>query len=68
MRMAGWVLPLSFSAALLTGCERLTKSPHAAGAERTNTFFTAFEERSPRYLAPTASYAIDETPYTYSVY
>ncbi len=68
MRLASWLLLLSFTAALLSGCERLTNSPHAAGAERTNTFFTAFEERSPRYLDPTASYAIDETPFTYSVY
>ena len=68
MRLASWLLPLGFSAAALSGCDRLTNSPHAAGAERTNTFFTAFEERSPRYLDPTASYAIDETPFTYSVY
>lgn len=58
-----------FAAALLAGgCERITNSPHAAGAERTNTFFTAFQERSPKYLDPTASYALDETPYTYSIY
>ncbi len=68
MRLASWLLLLSFTAAVLPGCDRLTNSPHAAGAEQTNTFFTAFEERSPRYLDPTASYAIDETPYTYSVY
>ena len=68
MRLANWLLPLGFTIAVLSGCERLTNSPHAAGAERTNTFFTAFEERSPRYLDPTASYAIDETPYTYAVY
>ena len=68
MRLANWLLPLGFTTAVLSGCERLTNSPHAAGAEKTNTFFTAFEERSPRYLDPTASYAIDETPYTYAVY
>jgi ABC-type transport system substrate-binding protein len=53
---------------LAVGCERVTNSPHAAGAESTNTFFTAFQERSPKYLDPTASYALDETPYTYSIY
>jgi len=68
MRLARWLVPLSLTAAVLSGCERVTNSPHAAGAEQTNTFFTSFEERSPRYLDPTASYAIDETPYTYSVY
>ena len=67
MRLVNWLLALGVIAAL-AGCNRLTNSPHAPGAERTNTFFTAFEERSPRYLDPTASYAIDETPFTYSVY
>ena len=67
MRLQGWLLlvAVAFTA---SGCDRITNSPHATGAEKTNTFFTAFEERSPRYLDPTASYAIDETPYTYSVY
>ncbi|HKO69061.1 MAG TPA: ABC transporter substrate-binding protein [Burkholderiaceae bacterium] len=67
MRLVNWLLALGVIAAS-AGCNRLTNSPHAPGAERTNTFFTAFEERSPRYLDPTASYAIDETPFTYSVY
>ena len=60
----------SLGAALiaLAGCDRITNSPHPAGAETTNTFFTAFQERSPKYLDPTASYSIDETPYTYSIY
>jgi ABC-type transport system substrate-binding protein len=56
------------SALLATGCSRVVNSPHETGAEATNTFFTAFQERSPKYLDPTASYAVDETPYTYSVY
>ncbi len=68
MRLAGWLLSISLLAALLPACDRITNSPHAARAEQTNTFFTAFEERSPRYIDPTASYAIDETPFTYSVY
>ncbi|HZA95617.1 MAG TPA: ABC transporter substrate-binding protein [Burkholderiaceae bacterium] len=68
MELVNRLLALSVVAAVLAGCDRVTNSPHAAGAERTNTFFTAFEERSPRYLDPTASYAIDETPFTYSVY
>src|SRR5512137_272699 len=49
----------------LAGCDRITNSPHAAGAEKTNTFFSAFQERSPKYLDPTASYAIDEPPYRF---
>ncbi|MEP6609048.1 MAG: ABC transporter substrate-binding protein [Burkholderiaceae bacterium] len=59
---------LALAAFCVVGCDRVTNSPHAAGAERTNTFFTAFQERSPKYLDPTASYSIDETPYTYSIY
>jgi ABC-type transport system substrate-binding protein len=55
-------------ATLLAGCDRVTNSPHPNGAEKTNTFFTAFTERSPKYLDPTASYSLDETPYTYSIY
>ena len=51
----------------LAGCG-VVNSPHASGEEASNTFFTAFQERSPKYLDPTASYALDETPYTYSIY
>jgi ABC-type transport system substrate-binding protein len=52
----------------LAGCSEVVNSPYESGAAGTNTFFTAFQERSPKYLDPTASYALDETPYTYSVY
>lgn len=52
----------------LVGCSNVINSPYERGAEATNTFFTAFQERSPKYLDPTASYALDETPYTFSVY
>ncbi len=52
----------------LAACDRVTNSPHPRGAEKTNTLFTAFTERSPKYLDPTSSYSNDETPYTYQVY
>jgi len=52
----------------VAGCGRVTNSPHQRGAEQTNTIFTAFTERSPKYLDPTSSYSNDETPYTYQVY
>jgi ABC-type transport system substrate-binding protein len=52
-------------AALLAGCDN---SPHPKGSEHGNTLFTAFQERSPRYLDPTASYSVPETPYTYAIY
>ncbi|MFN9805435.1 MAG: peptide ABC transporter substrate-binding protein, partial [Betaproteobacteria bacterium] len=53
---------------LVAGCGQVINSPHETGVEKTNTFFTGFQERSPKYLDPTASYSVDETSYTYSVY
>ena len=51
--------------ALLAGCNN---SPNPKGSEATNTLFVAFQERSPRHLDPTASYALNEVPYMYAVY
>ena len=65
LRRAGWA---AAAALLLAACGQVVNSPYERGAQSTNTFFTAFQERSPKYLDPTASYALDETPYTYSVY
>ena len=59
------VAGLLTAAASLSGCNN---SPQPDGAEKTNTLFTAFSERSPRYLDPTASYSNNETPITYQVY
>ena len=52
-------------ALLLGACNN---SPQPDGAEKANTLFSAFSERSPRYLDPTASYSNNETPITYQVY
>ena len=49
----------------LAGCNN---SPYPAGAERENTMFYSFDERSPRYLDPTASYANPESAYTMQIY
>jgi ABC-type transport system substrate-binding protein len=73
MAMAGTMARIRLAVALLAlftvaGCGRVTNSPHPRGAEKTNTIFTAFTERSPKYLDPTSSYSNDETPYTYQVY
>ena len=57
--------------ALLSGCEPAgdpINSPYADGAEKDNTLYTAFTQRSPRYLDPARSYSSDETPYTYNIY
>ena len=64
-RMAAGVFAV---ATLLAGCDHISNNPHRSGEERTNTFFTAFQERSPKYLDPTASYSLDETPYTYAIF
>jgi len=60
-------LLLSLCAVLLTGCDQ-TNSPYVAGAERENTLYTAFTQRSPKFLDPARSYSTDETPYTYNIY
>ncbi len=53
------------AAIFVAGCDN---SPNPKGSEATNTMFIAFLERSPRYLDPTASYALNEVPYMYAVY
>jgi ABC-type transport system substrate-binding protein len=68
MRAALWPFAILLPLLAVTGCGQVVNSPYEAGAEATNTFFTAFQERSPKYLDPTASYAVDETPYTWAVY
>lgn len=47
---------------------QVINSPYPLQASATNTLFTAFTGRSPRYLDPASSYSSDETPYTYSIY
>jgi ABC-type transport system substrate-binding protein len=57
-----WAL---LAAMLVAGCGN---SPYPAGAERENTLFYTFDERSPRYLDPTASYSNPESAYTFQIY
>jgi len=52
----------------LSGCSEVSNNPHPLGSEKTNTMYVPFFERSPKYLDPTSSYSVDETPYTYQVY
>ncbi len=56
---------LALLAVLVAGCD---SSPNPKGSESTNTLFVGFQERSPRHLDPTASYLLNETPYTFAVY
>ncbi|HEY1391973.1 MAG TPA: ABC transporter substrate-binding protein [Methylibium sp.] len=50
---------------LLAACNN---SPYPSREAGQNILFNAFQERSPRYLDPTASYNNNETPITYQVY
>ena len=52
-RMKAFWLAIA-AALLLAGCNN---SPWPDGAAATNTIFNSFDERSPRYLDPTASYS-----------
>jgi ABC-type transport system substrate-binding protein len=52
-------------AVLAAGCNN---SPYWSGAERENTLFYTFDERSPRSLDPTQSYSNPESAYTFQVY
>jgi ABC-type transport system substrate-binding protein len=53
------------AAASLTACNN---SPYPAGSEKENILFNSFDERSPRYLDPVASYSNPESVYTYQIY
>jgi ABC-type transport system substrate-binding protein len=65
LRSRWWKLAGALALALLAGCNN---SPWPAGAEKENTLFNSFDERSPRYLDPTASYSNPESAYTYQIY
>lgn len=62
------VLGVVGASVLLTGCDQRPNSPYPAGAEKQNVLYTAFTQRSPKYLDPARSYSTDETPYTYNIY
>ncbi len=64
-RRAGALLMLVAGVLGLAACNN---NPYADGAAATNTLFYSFDERSPRYLDPTASYSNPESAYTYQVY
>src|SRR5829696_4147484 len=51
--------------AWLPGC---SNNPYPMRLVDSNTLIYTFDERSPRYLDPTASYANPESAYTYQIY
>jgi ABC-type transport system substrate-binding protein len=59
-----WLLA-ALAAVVLAGCNN---SPYPDRSAEANTLYTAFNERSPRYLDPTSSYSSNETPFTYQIY
>jgi hypothetical protein len=62
--MGSWIKGC-MSALALMSLAACNNSPHPHGAERENTLYMAFAERSPRYLDPTSSYTAPESTYTY---
>jgi ABC-type transport system substrate-binding protein len=50
---------------VLAGCNN---NPHSGERASDNTLYSAFLDRSPRHLDPTASYWNNETPFTFSIY
>lgn len=54
---------------LLSACSRTpVNSPYERDRISENVLYTAFSQRSPKYLDPASSYSTDETPFTYSIY
>ena len=51
----------------LAGCG-VPNNPNPPGSESSNTYFTATQESSPKYLDPTSSYNANETPMIFAVY
>jgi ABC-type transport system substrate-binding protein len=56
---------IGFIVLVLSGCNN---NPLPDDVAASNTLVSAFTEKSPRHLDPTASYWNNETPYTYQIY
>lgn len=63
-------LAVALSVIALAACspDSPINSPYVSGAAHDNTLYTAFVQRSPKFLDPASSYSTDETAYTYSIY
>jgi ABC-type transport system substrate-binding protein len=54
---------------LLAACSpQPVNSPYEQRLMGENVLYTAFTQRSPKYLDPASSYSTDETPFTYNIY
>lgn len=73
-RRQGWrehcaaVLGTVLVLAATMGLSACDNSPYPKGAAASNTLYNSFDERSPRYLDPIASYSNPESVYTYQIY
>lgn len=63
-----WLARVALALAGLASLAACDNSPHASGAASENTLYMSFDERSPRYLDPTSSYAAPESAYTYQIF
>ncbi len=57
-----------WGAALALAVAACSNNPYPPDLAASNTLIYTFDERSPRYLDPTASYANPESAYTYQIY
>ncbi len=67
LRAACGVGSIAAVAVFLAACG-VPNNPNPPGSEGTNTYFTATQESSPKYLDPTSSYSTNETPIVFAVY
>ena len=68
-RSVGWYACLLCALLFLAGCSpQPVNSPYPNQSLSENVLYTAFAQRSPKYLDPASSYSSDESPFTYSIY
>lgn len=68
VRLARLLAGLGLAAILGACSQEAVNSPYQVDAAGRNVLYTAFAQRSPKYLDPASSYSADETPFTYSIY
>lgn len=67
-RAVPWLMAIALLGMLAACTPEPVNSPYAKGRESGNILYTAFTQRSPKFLDPASSYSTDETPFTYSIY
>ena len=68
VRAARLVAGVALATVLAVGLAACNNNPYPAELVASNTLIYTFDERSPRYLDPTASYSNPESAYTYQIY